>query len=64
MKNVHRLYAFMTGMLLAFDFTGFFASTRLPRHEAPEIRSDSENLAADWVNVGNDFRKVMWHSHE
>ena len=64
MKNVRRFYAFITGMLLAFDFSGIFACCSLPRTGKRSAGSDLENLTADWIKVGNDFRKVIRRCHE
>lgn len=58
MKN-SKFYAFFTGMLLAFDFTGFFVSENLKSEKPLQELTDRENLSKDIMNIGNDFRSVM-----
>ena len=64
MRHVSRFHSFVTGMILAFDVTGLFASSALSRTALPPARSDRDNLASDWLRVGNDFRTVMRGAHE
>lgn len=58
MKNA-KIWTFVSGLFLAFDFTGIIARDILPQVSLPENKTARENIAADWQNVGDTIRKVM-----
>ena len=57
MKNA--ILLFISGMALAFDFTGIFGRAFLPQDAPQKAKTDSENIRMDWENVGMDIRKAM-----
>lgn len=58
MKNA-KFWAFLSGMFIAFDFTGIISKDVLPQPEIPEQKTDQESIASDWQNVGDAIRNVM-----
>lgn len=58
MKNT-KIWAFLSGMLIAFDFTGMIAKDVLPQPTLPEKKTDRENIASDWQRVGDTIRSAM-----
>ena len=58
MKNA-KFWAFLSGMFIAFDFTGMIAKDVLPQPELTQPKTDQENIASDWQNVGDTIRNVM-----
>ena len=58
MKNA-KMWAFVSGIFLAFDFTGIIGKDILPQAKLPENKTDHESIAADWQNVGDTIRSVM-----
>ena len=64
LKANGKLCAFLTGMLLAFDFTGMFAGMRLTKTESVQRPSDLENLLSDMEKIGGDFQKALVKCHE
>ena len=58
MKNT-KIWAFLSGMLIAFDFTGMIAKDVLPQPTLSEKKTDQENIASDWQKVGDTIRNVM-----
>ena len=62
MKNT-KIWAFLSGLLIAFDFTGMVANDILPQPTLPEKKTDQENIASDWQNVGAAIHSAMvWQS--
>ena len=64
LKADGKLYAFLTGMFLAFDFTGMFAGMHLAKTESVQCPSDLENLLSDMEKIGGDFQKALVNCHE
>jgi hypothetical protein len=59
MKQINRFGLFLSGMFLAFDFTGLLGMKLLSVSAPMERKSDRENIASDWQNVGEDLYKAM-----
>lgn len=59
MKNMKRFCLFVSGMLLAFDFTGLFGTDLIVDSRPASRKSDNENIASDWQNVGKTLRDVI-----
>ena len=57
MKNA--ILLFISGMALAFDFTGIFGRAFLPQDAPQNAKTDSENIRLDWENVGGYIRNAM-----
>ena len=64
LKSNGKLCAFLTGMLLAIDFSGVFAGMRLTKTESAQRPSDLENLLSDMEKIGGDFQKALVKCHE
>ena len=63
-KASRNLYAFLTGMMLAFDFTGMLSGIHISKAAPSQSRSDLENLKADMERIGQDFQKALVNCHE
>ena len=59
MKHINRFCLFVSGMFLAFDFTGLLGSKLLSVSAPVERKTDRENIASDWQNVGKDIYKAI-----
>lgn len=58
MKNA-KIWAFVSGLFLAFDFTGMIAKDVLPQPELPKQKTDQESIASDWQKVGAAIHSAM-----
>ena len=59
MKYLRSFGLFLSGMFLAFDFTGLLGGKILPSSAPVARKNDRENIASDWENVGKDLYKAM-----
>ncbi len=59
MENIKHIYLFLSGMILAFDFSGLLGQKFFLNSTPVERKSDSENIASDWDNVGKSLKKAM-----
>ena len=59
MENVKHIYLFLSGMILAFDFTGLFGKRLIHNSTPIERKSDRDNIASDWQKAGDALRKAM-----
>ena len=59
MENMKHIYLFLSGMILAFDFTGLFGKRLIHNSTPIERKSDADNIASDWDNVGKTLKKAM-----
>ena len=59
MKYLRSFGLFLSGMFLAFDFTGLLGMKLLSVSAPVARKSDRENIASDWQNVGKDLYSVM-----
>ena len=59
MKNAKHFCLFLSGMFLAFDFTGMLGKCFFSQQSSPERKSDRDNSASDWQKAGDALRKAM-----
>ena len=51
MKSAKKIYFFLAGIFLAFDFTGLIGLNLLPKEPEQKRKTDTENLASDWEKI-------------
>ena len=59
MKSAKKIYFFLAGIFLAFDFTGLIGLNLLPKEPEQKRKTDTENLASDWEKVGLCIRGAL-----
>ena len=59
MKAAKKIYFFLAGVFLAFDFTGLIGLNLLPKTPQQKRKTDAENLASDWEKVGLCIRGAL-----
>ena len=59
MKAAKKIYFFLAGVFLAFDFTGLIGLNLLQKTPEQKRKTDAENLASDWEKVGFCIRGAL-----
>ena len=59
MEKLTRLSFFLIGFVMAFDLSGVYGKIMLSKKKHTQIKSDFENIACDWENVGNSFHGAL-----